>query len=312
MELIQKIKNTGDRKSGKKIYYAAAHRKITAALWILFGFGFLFAVYKNFTAIDRHTVHEKEIIKQEIVDTNRIENFTLEFAQCFYSWGNTMESLEERKKGLVQYMAKDLLELAGAGVSDQIPTQSAVRSVKITGVQEAEGDFNVAYTVVQDITESVMAVDQPEPGVEQRTVTSAYMVTVRPDQSGNPLIVRSPSPVKLPEKSEDIPKRPESDGTVKSGTANDIQEFLKTFLRVYPTASANELSYYVKNSAVEPLNQKRYIFSELRSPVFRTEDGKTVVYFTAEFLDADTKQSHYAQYTFILEKTENWFIVGSR
>lgn len=35
-----------------------------------------FGIYKSFTAIDKQTVHEREIIEITIIDTNVIESFT--------------------------------------------------------------------------------------------------------------------------------------------------------------------------------------------------------------------------------------------
>lgn len=50
------------------------HRKTVIALWLVLITSVSFGVYKNFTAIDMHTVHEKEVIEQRIVVTNKIEN----------------------------------------------------------------------------------------------------------------------------------------------------------------------------------------------------------------------------------------------
>lgn len=66
------------------------------ALWLVLIASVSFGVYKNFTAIDMHTVHEKEVIEQRIVDTNRIENFVKGFAKSYFSWSNTQESIDKR------------------------------------------------------------------------------------------------------------------------------------------------------------------------------------------------------------------------
>ena len=61
-------------------------KKLTLALWVLLIGSMSFGIYKNFTAIDVHTIHEKEIIEQQIVDTNKIESFTEAFAKEYFSW----------------------------------------------------------------------------------------------------------------------------------------------------------------------------------------------------------------------------------
>lgn len=38
------------------------HKKSVTVLWILLIVSVCFGIYKNFTAIDQHTVHEKEIM----------------------------------------------------------------------------------------------------------------------------------------------------------------------------------------------------------------------------------------------------------
>ena len=47
------------------------HKKTVIALWLVLIASVSFGVYKNFTAIDMHTVHEKEVIEQRIVDTEQ-------------------------------------------------------------------------------------------------------------------------------------------------------------------------------------------------------------------------------------------------
>ena len=51
------------------------HKKTVIALWAVLIASVSFGVYKNFTAIDQHTTHEKEIIELRLQDTNGIENF---------------------------------------------------------------------------------------------------------------------------------------------------------------------------------------------------------------------------------------------
>ena len=57
------------------------HKKTVIALWVVLIASVSFGVYKNFTAIDQHTTHEKEIIELRLQDTNGIENFVKNFAK---------------------------------------------------------------------------------------------------------------------------------------------------------------------------------------------------------------------------------------
>ncbi len=62
-------------------------KKTVIALWVLLAVSFLFAVYKNFTAIDIHTVHETKVIEEQILDTHKIENFCGEFRRSLLFMG---------------------------------------------------------------------------------------------------------------------------------------------------------------------------------------------------------------------------------
>ena len=73
---IRKEENQKKQKEKKlKVYKVNTHKKTVIALWVLLAVSFLFAVYKNFTAIDIHTVHETKVIEETILDTHKIENF---------------------------------------------------------------------------------------------------------------------------------------------------------------------------------------------------------------------------------------------
>ena len=61
---IRKEENQKKQKEKKlKVYKVNTHKKTVIALWVLLAVSFLFAVYKNFTAIDIHTVHETKLIQ---------------------------------------------------------------------------------------------------------------------------------------------------------------------------------------------------------------------------------------------------------
>lgn len=109
-----------------------------------------------------------------------------------------------------------------------------------------------------------------------KTVRSAYQVTVYVDNSGNLTIVQNPTITSVPVKSGYTPKAVQSDGTVDSITTEEINEFLTTFFKLYPTAIAKELTYYVNEGVLKPVG-KEYIFSELVNPVYN-RNGNQVTF----------------------------------
>ena len=55
---IRKEENQKKQKEKKlKVYKVNTHKKTVIALWMLLAVSFLFAVYKNFTAIDLSLIH---------------------------------------------------------------------------------------------------------------------------------------------------------------------------------------------------------------------------------------------------------------
>ncbi len=275
------------------------NKKSVIFLWIVLIVSIAFGVYKNFTAIDKHTIHEKEVIEQKIIDTNGIENFVKNFAKEYYSWENNKESIERRTAKINEYLTKELQELNRDTVRSDIPISSSVKDVQIWSVSEVkENEFEVKYSVEQTIKE----------GEETKDIISSYEVVVKIDNTGNMIIIKNPTLSKMPEKLNYESKNEETDSTIDSKTIKEITEFLNTFFKIYPTASKNELEYYVKGDALKPINGD-YIFSELVNPIF-TKEGKNIKVSTGvKYIDQQTKMIQVSQYKLTLEKDNNWVII---
>ena len=274
------------------------NRKSVLVLWIILIISIVFGVYKNFTAIDKHTIHEKEVIEQKIIDTNGIENFVKNFAKEYYSWENNKESIERRTSKINEYLIKELQELNRDTIRNDIPTSSSVKNVKIWSVnQTKENELDVKYSVEQTIKE----------GEDVKDVISSYEVVVRRDNSGNMIIIKNPTLSQMPEKLNYEPKKEETDSTIDQKTIKEITEFLNTFFKLYPNASKNELEYYVKEDVLKPIN-KEYIFSELVNPIFTREEKNIKVSTSVKYIDQQTKAIQISQYNLTLEKDGNWII----
>ena len=55
-----------------RVLHIGTRRPVVTALWALLVCAFAFAVYKDFTAVDTHTVHETTVVQAEVTDTNAI------------------------------------------------------------------------------------------------------------------------------------------------------------------------------------------------------------------------------------------------
>lgn len=275
------------------------HKKLTIVLWVLLIGSVSFGVYKNFTAIDMHTIHEKEVIETKVVDTNRIESFVKSFAGDYYSWQQSQESIDNRNERLKEYFTEELQQLNAEMVRADIPTTSIARSVQIWSVEQAgDNDFEVTFSVGQQITENEQA----------SNIVSTYSVVVHVDKAGNMVIIKNPTMDSQPKKSSYQPKQIESDGTVDAEQSEEITSFLETFFKLYPSATEKELAYYVSNDAL-PVVQKDYVFAELVNPIYTMKENQVNVVVTVKYLDQETKTTHLSQYELTLEKQENWKIV---
>ena len=203
-------------------------------------------------------------------------------------------------ESLKGYLTDELQALNVDTVRKDIPVSSSVRGFQIWTVEPTgDNEFNVTYSVDQLITE----------GENTKTVHSAYIVSVYVDSTGNMVLIKNPTITSIPKKSDYKPKAIESEGTVDSITTNEINEFLTTFFKLYPTATASELSYYVNDGILKPIG-KEYIFQELVNPIHNRKDNQVTVSLTVEYIDQQTKATQVSQFDLVLEKNgSNWKII---
>lgn len=298
---LGKEKPEKEEKSKVKRITVNSKKCVVIFLWLLLISSFIFAVYKNFTAIDIHTVHEKEVIHEQVINTNKIENFVTDFAKVYYSWQQDRESLDKRNNNLASYMTVDLVTLNNNMVRSDIPVVSSVSGINIWNVEKVnDTDYSVLYSVTQTIKE----------GEASKSVNSVYDVKVHLDVFGNMVIIKNPTVSYLPEKSGYIPAAIEYDSTVDNVAFNEIKVFLETFFKLYPKATEQELVYYVKDNMLKGIDN-RFVFSELANVVCKKENDNIRVYANVEYLDNTTKTIQISQFDLLLQKLDgNWKIVG--
>jgi hypothetical protein len=137
---IERSKKPQKVKKSKKAptIKVGTHKKMTLVLWVLLIGSVGFGIYKNFTAIDRHTVHEKEVIETKIVDTNRVESFVAAFATDYYTWQQDQAAIDRRNEQLKNYLTEELQQLNLEMVRSDIPTSATVQRVQIWSVTPSE------------------------------------------------------------------------------------------------------------------------------------------------------------------------------
>ena len=300
--MFKKNKKQTENVKEKKVrtVKVGTHKKTVIALWVVLIASVSFGVYKNFTAIDQHTTHEKEVIELRLQDTNGIENFVKNFAKSYYTWSNSKEAIEARTQAISNYLTKELQDLNLDTIRTDISTSSVVTNVLIWDIEQSgTDDFIVTYDVDQQIKE----------GEQTTNIKATYIVKVHVDKGGDMVIVQNPTLAPAIEKSDYELKAQEADASVDSDTVNDATAFLETFFKLYPTATEKELAYYVSGNVLEPIGRD-YLYSELVNPIF-TKDGDNVkVKVAVKFLDNQTKATQVSQFELVLHKDSNWKIIG--
>lgn len=290
------------KKKRIRVRRAGTHKKSVVVLWIVLIGSVAFGVYKNFTAVNTHVVHEEVRIETEIIDTNAVENFVTDFAGKYYGWENNKDSLKDRTESLKNYMTKELLDLNADLIKEDVPVSSYVSGSKVWKIEKREdGGYEVYYSVTQNIVEKD----------KSNWVKSGYMTIVKVGDDGSMVIIRNPSPWELPGKSEYEPEMQVTSENVDTDTIKEVTSFLETFFKQYPWAAADEMAYYVRNHALEPIN-RNYVFVGLVNPVFDQEGDVVTVKLGVKYQDQDLNIFQIPQYELTLEKTENWIITSVR
>ncbi len=300
--MFKKNKNQTENVKEKKVrtVKVGTHKKSVIALWVVLIASVSFGVYKNFTAIDMHTVHETETIQLRLTDTNGIENFVKNFAKSYYTWNNSKEAIEARTQAISGYLTKELQDLNVDTIRTDIPTSSAVLDVLIWDVaQSGTDEFIATYEVDQQIKE----------GEQTSNVKATYTVKVHVDKDGDMVIVQNPTLAPDMKTSDYEPKAIEADNSVDADTINDATAFLETFFKLYPTATDKELAYYVVGNVLEPIGRD-YLYSELVNPIFTANGDNVKVKVAVKFIDNQTKATQVSQFELTLHKDSNWKIVG--
>ena len=299
-DMFQNRNKSQEKQKKTRVLSIGTRRPVVIALWALLICAFAFAVYKDFTAVDTHTVHETTVVQEEVTDTNAIESFVTNFAKVYYSWEQSADSIEQRTENLKYYLTDELLALNADTVRSDVPVSSKVEDVQIWSVEEI-GDkvYKIVYSVSQNVIN----------GEESSVVTSVYEVSVYVDDAGDMVIIQSPTITGKPQKSGYVPETAEPDGTVSAEETTEITEFLTTFFTLYPAATEQELSYYVSGEALSVIANESYVFAGLVNPVF-TRSGDTVTANVAvQYLDQRTGMTQISQFILYLTKEENWKII---
>lgn len=287
----------------KTVIHVGTNKKMVIILWCVLILSVIFGIYKNFTAIDTHTVHEKKVIKEKMTDTNAVENFVLSYAKVYFTWKPDAALLEERLKKLSDYTCTDLQKLNEESIREDVPTTSFVEDVKIWEIEKtSKKEYRVMFSVKQKIQQ----------GDEKEKYETFYETSVHRDTNGAMVITQNPTICGGYEKSDYEQKVTVNDGSVGNKEQEEIKDFLITFFRLYPTADEKELSYYMEKDILRPIREKSdvYVLSEVEVVSAVKQKKNVHVQVNVTYLDQKTKAMQISQFNLKLKKEGNWKIIG--
>ena len=138
------------------VFRVGTNKRGIRALWVLMSVSLAFAIYKNFTAIDKETIRERTVVEAKVTDTNELESFVERFAFIYHAWGHGQD-MTARGEALGKYMMDSLAKLNMSTISGDCPTSSQVLDVRVCEILEvSEGEFRVRYAVKQSFEETLL------------------------------------------------------------------------------------------------------------------------------------------------------------
>lgn len=289
----------GKRKKRKGIGGCRFRRFIMVICWLVFVGAFAWSVYKNYTAIDRITVKEREVVEEKVHDTSGIRTFVEDFGVAYFTYFAAAPAQADQALLLQEYLADDLIRLLPSNTGAQDITVSQVQVWEIEAADE-EQTYNVRFSVLKQMGET--------------QIYGTYETTVYEDGKDH-VIVSLPAVVSMPGKAayKGTESQTEEVEQVDAGTRDQVTAFLNTFFGVYPTASTEELEYYVnpEQAAVGEIGRDLTFVSV--DQVVLQQDGETVKASCAvTYLDNVTGLNEVSEYNLeiILQEDNKCYITA--
>ncbi len=314
----RKSPEMGDRKGtfqgkvkrpGSGAWRGKVRRVVVGLCWILFAFGFIWSLYRNFTVVDRVTVKEETRIEEKACSMAGVESFVKNFAVLYFAYPADPAGQIERGELLGEYMKDDLIQLMPVNMAAEEVGVSAVQVWEVVpagGTNQAdEADhtdqmakdgqtYQVTFTVLQEMGGQL--------------ISSAYSVDVYADGTSY-AILSLPHGVGAPDKADYKEETPKQDSQVDADTRDQVQKFLETFFEVYPTANEEELQYYVKAQEIKPLNRGLACEGVDHVQIMEQEDGQVLVDCLVTYRDSVTGLASVHQFSLTMEPRDGKYVI---
>lgn len=269
----------------KKTGRSRVPRIILIGGWSLLIFSIGFGVYNNLTAVSTHTVHEKEVIKEQLIDTTGLQSYAKDFAKTYFTVSPTSKEQQEQREALEGYLSENLSY--SSSLYKEVKEKVSVKDVEIWNITAVPNEKNV-YSVLLKLTLEA----------NKKTYERAYSVNVYV-KNNQFSVVKLPILATLPSKADVEVAQQLTTTTIEATTREAVEGFLETFFSVYPKADEKELIYYGKK--LQPI-KNNLTFLEITNAQMSENRNTVDVTCIVIYKDNDTKLTFEMPYQLILEK----------
>ncbi|MGL9970961.1 conjugal transfer protein [Enterococcus sp. DIV1420a] len=283
MKLFKRKKQQLKSAKLKKNRQSRVPRVILYGGWLLLVFSVCFGVYNNLTVVSTHTVHEKEVIKEQLIDTTGLQSYVKGFATTYFTVSPTSNEQQKQKEALSYYLS----DTVSPSIYKEVKEKVTAEDVEILQIIENKNEKN-RYSVLFKLL--------------LKTTNDAFMRAYSVDvyaHNNQFLIVKLPILASMPNKALLEIAKPAMSSSIDATTRETVEGFLTTFFTVYPKADEKELIYYGKQ--IQPIHEN-LTFLEITNPQMTETKEQVEVTCTVVYKDNETKLLLEMPYQLSLEK----------
>jgi len=298
---FEDVKKNKQKSKKEKTINVEARKWRVVVLWVFLIASSGFGLYRNFSAINIHTIYRETVVEMRVQSTAGIENFVRRFANEFFTYNTSRTAQERRTQQLREFMTEDLIDLNRNMVTNLLQSESLVEDVFIwSAVQIEDSYFGVTFSVIQSI--------EDETGIV--VLENAYHVIVYVDDDAQMVITRK-SFANVPSRAIYNNTGLLNDGQISGVFRNEILSFLELFFEIYPNAPRQQLSFHMSDDVLVdfPVIERSLRFNRLIDPVFSYDNGYFMVEVSAEYFCLETLTNLTATYRLRLQQINNNFMI---
>lgn len=286
------MKKEKKKKETKTKAYRSKKTRVSKVIliggWLLLFSSIGFGIYNNITAISTYTIHEKEIIKETLIDTTGLENFVKRFGTAYFTVYPTTSEQDQQRELVNHYLADNLS--MPATLPAELKEAVKVESVSIWSIEKTNDQ--------KDVYQMILEVELRK---DKETFTRAYSVDVYVSKQQF-AVVKLPVLARIPQTASIEVKETIGTGVIDADKRETVENFLSIFFAVYPKADFTELLYYGRDlTAIET----DLTFLETTQIKMNEDKGLISVNCTVVYKDNETELILEMPYQLTLEQTDD-------